>query len=167
MGVFGVKEEHGNWGAVFPVPSPNANPKNGVSLPLWLSFVAITLVQPAIGLAAECPRIYAVEDYNRTGVAPYGSVCQAFEGLDSSRGVSCYWTFPFRSAEAASYFEDAWAEVVRCREGSSTSDNSPVNHPDSYDLREFNSGNRVYRAAKKDKGNEKRTLVFLSVEYSN
>ena len=39
-----------------------------------------------------------------------------------------------------------------------------VNHPDSYDLKELTVGNDIYRVSVKDKGGEKRTLVFVRLE---
>lgn len=129
--------------------------------------MTVVFVQPTIGLAAECAQISALENYDDTGIAPVGSVCQPFDGLGNSRGVSCYWEFQFRSDEATSYFHDIWAEVARCRDGTPVPIDRQVNHPDSYVLRELDAGIRVYRVAIKDKSQEKRTLVFLSVEHNN
>ncbi|NVO58249.1 hypothetical protein HW561_20895 [Rhodobacteraceae bacterium B1Z28] len=167
MRLLAVLEVRGNRSSVCPAPASDIEPDNRVSLDFWLALVTIMFVQPTIGLAAECAQISAIESYDDTGVAPYGSVCQPFRGLGNSSGVSCYWEFQFRSNEATSYFDDTWAEVVRCRDGMSSPNDGPVNHPDSYELTELKAGIRVYRVAIKDKGQEKRTLVFLSVEYSN
>lgn len=152
---------------VCPAPASDIEPHNSVSLCFWLSLVTVMLVHPTIGLAAGCARMSALESYNDTGVAPFGSVCLPFNGLGNSRGVSCYWEFQFRSNEAASYFDDTWAEITRCRDGTPAPNDPHVNHPDSYKLRELDAGIRVYRVAIKDKGQEKRTLVFLSVEHNN
>ncbi|WP_299669865.1 hypothetical protein [uncultured Ruegeria sp.] len=167
MRLFAVLELRGNKSSVCPTPASGIESDNGVSLCFWLSLMTTMFFQPTNGLAAECAQISALENYENTGVAPIGSVCQPYDGLGNSRGVSCYWEFQFRSDGATSYFDDTWAEVAGCRNGTPTPNDRPVNHPDSYEIRELNAGIRVYRVTLKDKGQEKRTLVFLSVEHSN
>ncbi len=135
-----------------------------VLLLIQLALCTIFAVYPAIGLAGDCNRIDAVEAYKTTGKAPEGSICETFLGLAKHSGVSCYWEFAFRSNEATRFFHDAWTEVTSCQHGDLNSGSNPVNHPDSYLQRELVTETGTYRVAMKDKGHEKRTLIFLSFE---
>ncbi|WP_108862477.1 hypothetical protein [Ruegeria sp. Alg231-54] len=167
MRLLAVLKLRGNRSSVYAASASEFEPHNRASLSFWLSLVTVMFVHPTIGLASECAKISALESYDDTGIAPVGSVCQPFDGLGNSNGVSCYWEFQFRSEKATSYFQDTWAEVTRCRDGTPAPNDPHVNHPDSYELRELDAGIRVYRVAIKDKSQEKRTLVFLSVEHNN
>ncbi len=150
-------------------PGSNSEGPSSNSFPLfvWIAMETALVISPTTTLAGECIRISALESYDATGAAPDGSICETFVGMANSRGVSCHWEFPFRSAEALSVFNDLWAEVTRCKEGSQTPLNAPVNHPDSYLLRELVAAVGTYRVARKDQGHAKRTLVFLSAEYGS
>lgn len=133
------------------------------TLILLSSLLAIASQQ---GLAADCLRINEIEDYVASNLAPAGSQCEVFIGLENSVGVSCFWAHPFRSAKADDFFEQTWNEVTSCRQGETSLEQGPVNHPDSYQQRELSTGGGVYRVARKDKGVEQRTLIFLSYENS-
>jgi len=147
-----------------PKTGPEAITSHGIPLLKRLAIVTIMAIQPTSGMADACTRISALESYEDTGLAPEGSICETFVGLIYSRGVSCFWEFPFRSTDATSIFNVMWAEVTDCKKIVSSSDDKPVNHPDSYQLKEMIANDGVYRVAIKDKGLENRTLVFLTVE---
>lgn len=116
------------------------------------------------GIAGNCSQVEEIESFVTSDVAPTGSQCERFTGLNSAVGVSCFWVRPFRSAEADQLFEQIWADVTGCRNGETSFGQKGVNHPDSYQQRDLLTDNGIYRVAKKDKGQERRTLIFLSFE---
>ena len=129
-----------------------------------LAAAIIVTVLPATAKADACAQIAALERFEATGIAPDGSTCETFLGLANVSGVSCYWKFPFRSDEAIRFSDDMWGLVTSCRKGIPSILIAPINHPDSYYLRELLGERGVYRVAMKDKGAVSRTLIFLSFE---
>ncbi|MFA3918411.1 hypothetical protein [Ruegeria hyattellae] len=136
----------------------------------WVSLVfpAIAFATLVVGagpsLAGDCGRVRALEEFASTGSEPSGSRCETFVGLTSGNGVSCYWEFPFRDGAALAYYEATWSELTTCRGGIQSAAENPVNHPDSYDIRELSVAQDIYRVTMKDKGRLNRTLVFFSFE---
>jgi len=61
-------------------------------------------------------------------------------------------------------FEAIWSALTACRPGAAQGGDQPVNHPDSYDLRQWRADQGVYAVSVKDKGASNRTLVFLRFE---
>ncbi|MEM6889126.1 MAG: hypothetical protein AAF636_13410 [Pseudomonadota bacterium] len=102
-----------------------------------------------------------LESYETTAVVPEGAICETFVGLAGTKGISCFWSFSYRSNNAELFFRDAWLELISCREGSSPSVSDPVNHPDSYNLRELITELGTYRLSKKDKSQQNQTLVVM------
>ena len=132
---------------------------------LFQSILAISFaILPTIGGAGDCRRISELESYRSLEVAPGGSTCEVFAGLDAQTGVSCYWEFPFRSANAESYFNDLWTELTNCRQGIQSINLDRVNHPDSYLQNELIAASGTYRVSMKDKGQKRSTWIFLSFE---
>ena len=82
----------------------------------------------------------------------------------AASGTACHWAFPFREAAARGFAEGLWFDLVRCRTGTALGPDAQVNHPDSYDLREWQTSPAVYALSVKDKGGLNRTLVFLRTE---
>ncbi len=115
--------------------------------------------------AEDCRRVDEIESYVTSGFAPTGSQCEKFMGLHSSVGVSCFWAHPFRSADADQFFEHVWMQVTTCRQGEAFFEQRNVNHPDSYQQRKLLTGSGIFRVAKKDKGLDQHTLIFLSFEF--
>jgi hypothetical protein len=60
-------------------------------------------------------------------------------------------------------FESLLGQVEACA-NPIAADPSSVNHPDSYDLRQFSSGVGMISVSLKDKGALNQTYVFLRVE---
>ncbi|WP_164661390.1 hypothetical protein [Tropicibacter sp. Alg240-R139] len=114
------------------------------------------------GFAEDCHQVEEIENYVTLDVAPKGSLCRRYASLQSYVGVSCFWVHPFRSTDADQFFERIWAQVTNCRQGELFWEQKNVNHPDSYHQRKLVTENGTYRVSKKDKGLEKRTLIFLS-----
>lgn len=102
-----------------------------------------------------------LESYETSAVSPDAAICETFLGLAGAKGISCFWSFSYRSDNAELFFRDAWLEVIRCREGISPSNSDPVNHPDSYYLQELITVRGTYRVSKKDKSQKNQTLVVV------
>ena len=115
------------------------------------------------GALSACAPLPAVEGFATGGTAPEGAICTTYLA-QTGPGVSCHWAFPFRDAAAPAFAEALWQVLTTCRAGEAAGGDLPVNHPDSYALREWVSGGVTYRVTVKDKGAEGRTLVFLRVE---
>ncbi len=125
---------------------------------------SLALVVFAGPAAADCAAIAAVETFHETSAPPDEARCTTFLGQSGKDGVSCHWTFPFRDAGAAEFAASLWSTLAACRPGSAGGADQRVNHPDSFDLLEWQGADGVYRVSVKDKGGLNRTLVFLGFE---
>ncbi len=91
--------------------------------------------------------------------APVCGTSLAVSGVQSSH---CYWAFDYRSDAARGGFLQVAAGVAACADP--IAQEGDVNHPDSYDLRQFDLGGATVAVSLKDKGALQQTLVFLRVE---
>ena len=93
--------------------------------------------------------------------------CRESLALGGASNVHCVLEFSYRSEDAARVFEALVQEITACvgRSATVTTDQS-VNHPDAYDLREFQNGTQAYAVSIKDKGALQQTLVFVRVSRS-
>ena len=57
--------------------------------------------------------------------------------------------------------ESLWSGIARCEPGGPAGPDARVNHPDSYDLREWIADSGTWSVSVKDKGALGQTLVFL------
>ena len=96
---------------------------------------------------------------------PRGSAaCRDTLALGGARNIHCVLEFAYRSVDATRTFQELVAEVTACAEpGALITVDQSVNHPDAYDLREFENGLRSYAVSIKDKGALQQTLVFVRV----
>ncbi len=115
---------------------------------------------------AGCEQVAALESYALAEIAPRGATCSTFLSQSAKTGVSCYWEFPYRDGSAERMANSLWTILQTCRPGTHLADDRPVNHPDSFQLREWAAGDAVYRVSLKDKAGQRRTLVFLGFEKS-
>lgn len=113
---------------------------------------------------ASCDRLDALEAYKTTQSPPVGAKCATYLGQSSRSGVSCHWEFAFRDASATSFAAEVDRAVQQCRRGQLHGPDMLVNHPDSYDLREWDTATGIYSVSIKDKGGLNKTLVFLRFE---
>ena len=113
--------------------------------------------------APNCAQISAIDKYPGSESALVGATCSAFLSQARATGVSCFWAFPYRNQLALQNADQIWEDLVQCRDGASLEPDTPVNHPDSYYLREWATDKAVYRVSVKDKAGQSRTLVFLSM----
>jgi hypothetical protein len=89
--------------------------------------------------------------------------CAPSRGLSGTVALHCAWPFEYRSVQSLDAFESLLGQVAACA-NPIAADTSSVNHPDSYDLRQFSSGVGVISVSLKDKGALNQTYVFLRVE---
>lgn len=89
--------------------------------------------------------------------------CVVSLNLDGGRSLHCIWRFDYRAADAKKAFEILVAKVAACGDAAEQLDQG-VNHPDSYDLRQFTLQDRGFAVSLKDKGALQQTLVFLTVK---
>lgn len=89
--------------------------------------------------------------------------CAPSRGLGGTVSLHCAWPFKYRSMQSLDAFESLLGQVAACA-NPIAADTSSVNHPNSYDLRQFSSGVGVISVPLKDKGALNQTYVFLRVE---
>lgn len=116
------------------------------------------------GQIDSCKPIASLEAYTLAKSSPRGATCATYVSQSSEIGVSCYWEFPYRNASAEQMANSLWSTLQKCRPGRPLGPDQSVNHPDSFHLREWTTGNATYRISLKDKAGQRRTLVFLSFE---
>lgn len=135
-----------------------------------LRFLAAACAVVAMATSAEagqmdgCEQIATLESYATLEIAPPGATCSTFLGQSANTGVSCYWEFPYRDGSAEQLAHSLWSVLKTCRPGTHLASDWPVNHPDSFELRQWSAGNAIYRVSLKDKAGQNRTLVFLGYE---
>ncbi len=127
-----------------------------------LATVLIASSQPLA--AADCQYLDALDTYANSETAPSEASCTTYLTAANTTGRSCHWTFPFRSDGAKDFGKTLWKNLTSCRAGTPLGPDAQVNHPDSYDLREWATDHGTYALSIKDKGALNRTLVFLRLE---
>ena len=124
---------------------------------------ATTLAIAGQAAASDCA-VFDALDTPEAPEAQESATCATYLTKTAATGVSCHWEFPYRSDVAHRFFETVWANLQTCRPGVLRETGNRVNHPDSYDLREWVAQSGVYAVSKKDKAAAERTLVFLRFE---
>ncbi|MGR3513153.1 MAG: hypothetical protein ACU0GG_10335 [Paracoccaceae bacterium] len=123
---------------------------------------AFLLAQPSA--AAECLMLETLDAFAVTDTPPSGATCSTYLTATAAKGVSCHWAFAFRDKKGLLFADELWATLSTCRAGDRLGADQIVNHPDSYDLREWRTSSGTYAISVKDKGALNRTLVFLRFE---
>ncbi len=134
---------------------------------LLLCSMAAAFALPVVTAANannNCDIINRIEDFASTNTAPTGATCSLFLGQSARTGVSCHWEYSFRDAAAPRQAKEMWSGLRHCRAGIEPEPDQLVNHPDSYDLKEWISKTGIYSISVKDKGQLERTLVFFRYE---
>ena len=118
----------------------------------------------SVAYARNCNQTSALQEFAESDIAPEGASCSTYLTQSAGKGISCYWTFPFRDAAAVSFADSAWRDLTLCHSGEEAAADALVNHPDSYDLRAIDAEEATYSVAIKDKGGLQKTLVFIKYE---
>ena len=95
-------------------------------------------------------------------------ICGTSLALSGATSVHCAWGYPYRADAARAAFDDLAAQLNLCfEEGETVSKDQIVNHPDSYDLLEFEGEKGRLGLSLKDKGARQETFIFLRAERAN
>lgn len=93
------------------------------------------------------------------------SNCRSYQAQGGAVALSCGWPFAYRAGAAWDAFDLLIARLGRCN-GVVTipTDQTVVNHPDSYDQQMFHLSGTTLSVTLKDKGALAQTYVFLRME---
>ena len=117
----------------------------------------------ALASAASSNFASGVTDMTHANQGP-GS-CDIALTLNAPSAHICHWEFAYRAAEAAATFETFNQQIQTCLAGLSDEfKDQGVNHPDFYDLRQYQTQGAQVSLSIKDKGAMQRTFVFLRIE---
>ncbi|MEO1139103.1 MAG: hypothetical protein AAFW87_06570 [Pseudomonadota bacterium] len=83
--------------------------------------------------------------------------------FDACEGTVCQWRFDYRNASAAGLYDMFSQQLEKCL-GPQIITDKGVNHPDSYDLRQYQAKDGMIFVSIKDKAALQQTIVFLRVE---
>ncbi len=91
--------------------------------------------------------------------------CVLTRSLSGARTYYCTWAFPYRSVEAYGSFDATKASLQDCfGEQTPSRRDQRVNHPDFYDLQQFELGDVAVTVSIKDKSAQQKTYLFLRVQ---
>ena len=124
-----------------------------------LAAAVVLLPAPGLGAPACAPLERWLEGQGPGGRAPGECVVHV-----SPDGTVCRWDFAYRDAAARSVFDAMSQRLGDCAgpDGIVT-DDQPVNHPDTYDLRRFAFAGMDMALSLKDKAALDKSLIFLRV----
>ena len=90
--------------------------------------------------------------------------CSMTLALSGARAYHCAWPFPFRSDDAQSAFTKINDALAQCfGDRTEAGRDQGVNHPDSYDQRQYPLDRAMVTASIKDKSAQQKTYVFIGV----
>ena len=130
----------------------------------WSSVALVVARLPISALADDCTVFNELDRFASTKTNLAGSECSDYLTTTGKTGVSCRWTFGFRDEAAKARADLLSLTLQSCRDGLQKAKDQTVNHPDSYDLFEWQSPLGIYAISLKDKTALKQTLVFLRFE---
>ncbi len=137
--------------AALLIPPP-ANAQNQV-LPTCTDLLALTAAATPDGAANSAPPL-----------PPGAESCQRSLQLGGAHSLHCAWAFPYRSAAATEAFATLDTRLRSCLSARpAKSARQPVNHPDSFHQREYDTVKTSLSLALKDKAALNRTYLFLGV----
>lgn len=95
---------------------------------------------------------------------PDGTIASCDYALELGTGwaVHCAWGFGYRAPEASDVFAGVLEGMTACY-GPQIAADTAVNHPDSFDLRQFAVDEGTASVSLKDKGALQETFVFIRV----
>ncbi|MEO0863598.1 MAG: hypothetical protein AAFY39_03230 [Pseudomonadota bacterium] len=124
----------------------------------------------AVGLCLICASQVAADTFCADLTDPAQPVLRLPDGTEGTCAVSlnlsgeqadtCRWPFAYRAPNAMAAFDALLEATADCLQSEPVEDQG-VNHPDSYDLRTFESDGTQIAISIKDKGALQQTYVFL------
>ncbi|MEM6374950.1 MAG: hypothetical protein AAF686_01840 [Pseudomonadota bacterium] len=116
--------------------------------------------------ALACDWVATLSEAHATDVPADLPAAQTAHVICSARpDLVCQWSFDYRSAAANALFGHISADLVACL-GPAKALEPGVNHPDSYQLRQFEAPERLISLSLKDKASLEQSFVFLRVDKS-
>ncbi|WP_299196364.1 hypothetical protein [uncultured Tateyamaria sp.] len=88
--------------------------------------------------------------------------CSTSLDLSGAQAINCRWPFDYRADAATAAFTALLNATTQCLNTDGVTDQG-VNHPDSYDLRIFQTEAAQISVSIKDKGALQQTYVFLRI----
>lgn len=96
---------------------------------------------------------------------PGAQGCGVSKTIDGTEAVHCNWSYPYRGAEAKAAIDQIVRSIHSCfADAAVAAVDLGVNHPDSYDLRQFLVDGALVSVSLKDKSALGETYVFLRAE---
>ncbi|WP_120499236.1 hypothetical protein [Roseovarius sp. EL26] len=90
--------------------------------------------------------------------------CRAVQERAGAKGVFCQQAYPYRAADATSRFMELNRDISECLQSQAVvSQDQTVNHPDFYDLYQYNLDQVTVSVSLKDKASLQQTFVFLRI----
>lgn len=132
--------------------------------------IGLTILAGLADAKTDCDTIEAIVDAAQRGEAPSHLPLDAAEcgqsiALGGRSAVHCAWVFALRAPEAEAFFDGMARAAMACAGAKTGVTNTPaVNHPDSYDLRQFRLDGVTLSVSIKDKAALGRTYVFIRAE---
>lgn len=108
-----------------------------------------------------CNELNLLDGFVTDGVAPAGAHCTQYLAESGAEGVVCQWDFPYRGPTAILLANRLRKQIHACRRINAVLVDTPVNHPDSYNLRRWITQEATYSLSTKDKSRSQSTFVFL------
>lgn len=130
-----------------------------------IRFAILALSATAVHANTYCTDLMALTNGITTKIAlPMGQVgnCTTSLDLSGARALSCSWPFDYRAQAATDTFVELLDTTTQCLNTDGLTDQG-VNHPDSYDLRTFETDSMQVSISIKDKGALQQTFIFLRV----
>ena len=123
--------------------------------------LAAVLIGPAYAQSTLCDAVrQTIED--TTPFSPFETaVCQTSRDLGGHISDHCALAYDYRTPAARLQFDELTTILSGCFD--SLPVEAGVNHPDSYDLRQFRHGTSTISLSLKDKGALAQSFVFLRV----
>ena len=129
---------------------------------MLMRWMTLALLIWPVGLSAS-PACQRLADGDATLGLPDATCTESLLQGGTSQ-TSCYWVHAYRSADALKQFDALRIAIETCLEADAAlPEDSLVNHPDSYDLRQYAGQGVRVALALKDKSGLGQTLVFLSL----
>lgn len=136
--------------------------------PVALAFLLSSGTAFADNFCADIDRLSKAAQNGFTG--PQTSLATAQSCLVSTNTMGrasyhCNWPFPFRDTAARATYNALGRSMRTCfSEATESAVDDGVNHPDSYEQRQFDLGHAGVRLSLKDKSQLGQTYVFVTIE---
>ena len=127
--------------------------------------LALALSATAVYADTYCVDLTALVNGTATEIAlPSGTpgTCTTSLDVSGARALNCRWPFDYRAKAATDTFTGLLDATTQCLSTDGLTDQG-VNHPDSYDLRTFETNTAQVSISIKDMGARQQTFIFLRV----